>query len=79
MHLFFTGCNKKIKAAKYLEKYTLDRKRRKIRIQCFLHIYQLSADAKIDDLSALTGDYMGETLKIQIGRYVLLHIFENVT
>ena len=45
----YTGCNKKIESAKYLEKYTLDRNvKKKVRVQCFYK--KLFVDTKNDDL-----------------------------
>ena len=45
--LIYIGCNKKIEPVKYLGKYTLDRKVKKIRILCLLKSYE---DTKIDGL-----------------------------
>ena len=50
----YTGCNKKIEPAKYVEKYTLDHKMKKILIHCFFFL-NLSVDMKIDDLSVPLG------------------------
>ena len=55
----YTGCNKKIEPAKYLEKYTFDRNVKKYEFNVFK---ELSVDVKSHDVPVLLGGVDGGQL-----------------
>ena len=68
--------NKQMERVKYLEKYTLDREVKKYTLSAFK-----KATYRCENRRASGhpwGSRWGTTLKFQIGKYVLLHIFEKV-